>query len=59
MKTGTREASPDDRKMFCVVLFFFHAFFSQGKQGVSDVLHMLKEELKIAMIVAGWVLSTY
>ena len=26
---------------------------------MSDVLHMLKEELKIAMIVAGWVLSTY
>ena len=41
----------------CVV--FYRAFFSQGKQGVSDVLHMLKEELKIAMIVAGWVLSTY
>lgn len=44
----------------CFVLcYFLPRFFSQGKQGVSDVLHMLKEELKIAMIVAGWVLSTY
>ena len=28
-------------------------FFFQGKQGVSDVLEILKEEFKTAMILAG------
>ena len=28
-------------------------FLFQGKQGVSDVLEILKEEFKIAMILAG------
>ena len=37
------------------MILFSAFFFFQGKQGVSDVLNILTEELKTAMIVAGCV----
>lgn len=34
-------------------LFFFFFFFYKGEQGVSKVLEMLRDELKVAMALAG------
>ena len=33
--------------------FFFFFFFNKGEQGVSKVLEMLRDELKVAMALAG------
>ena len=37
----------------CLCFFFFVFFFYKGEQGVSKVLEMLRDELKVAMALAG------
>ena len=44
---------PRNRALSSLFFFFFFFFFYKGEQGVSKVLEMLRDELKVAMALAG------
>ena len=44
---------PRNRAFSSLFFFSFFFFFYKGEQGVSKVLEMLRDELKVAMALAG------